>query len=99
MGEAVRAAERKARIKTRKEKQRQSSLRCFAVTLSVLFVLLSVTIVFLVMSPPGTVVIGGFDARRFLDLAYDTFPVPLMPFHTLIVTLINTCSPVIIKVL
>ena len=58
------------------------------------FVIASVTTVLYVTSPPGTMVP---DARGYLDELQET--TVNVPFNTLIPTLINLCSPVIIKIL
>ena len=97
MGEAVRAAERKARVKTEWERKKLFAARFVAMTLSFLFVICSVVTVLYVTSPPGALIP---DARGFLDELSETVRLPpVTPFHTLIVTLINVFSPVLIKLL
>lgn len=93
MGEAVRAAERMARVKTVAEKRKTFALRLLASALSVFFVIFSVVTVLYVTSPPGQL---QPDLRSELDTLSAQYPVE---FHTLIVTLINLFSPVLIKVL
>ena len=72
-------------------------MRTLSMTISFLFVIASVTTVLFVTSPPGTPGIPGM-VRGYLETANNIvrFP-PITPFHTLIVTLINLFSPVLIK--
>ena len=108
MGEAVRAAARKAKIKTNKEKRNAFLMRATSMTLSIIFVVCSVTIVFFVTSPSGA--LPAFipsimaeappghlrDVRGFLEELAATFSLPI-PIHTVIATLINVSSPIFIK--
>ena len=95
MGEAARAAERLARVKTSKERRNQLLLRFLAMSMSIFLVLLSVTTVAFVSSPEGVMYP---DLRSYLEMGNTIVKVPgITPFHTLIVTLINLLSPPVIK--
>merc|ERR1719310_2155623 len=95
MGEAQRAAELLARVKTSAEKRKLLIKRTISLTISFFLVIISVALVLYSTRPAGSMVP---DFRGFLDELQDQYPIPL-PLNTLIPTLINTGSPVIIKAL
>ena len=97
LGEAVRNAERSAKVKTQKQKQNLLLVRIGVGTLSVAFVVASVLVVLSVSAPAGLLP-GHIDVRSWLMEADRNISVPFVtPLHSLIFILTNMLSPVIIK--